>query len=292
MQPQSDLWAVAALHTSRRTGETRLISPLATLLERLEDRAACDADVIPWGAPVPAFGDLASSRVATLGLNPSNREFVDDQGLELSEDLRRFHTLRSLGIESWSQAEAKHLSLILDACRNYFMGNPYDRWFRRLDVVVAATGASFYSAEQPACHLDVIPYATAQKWMALTRRQRARLLDLAGDTLGLLLRHAPVRVLILNGQSVVTLFEKATGVRLERQVMPQWSLPRVSAAPVAGIAYAGVTNSISGHCLAQDILVLGFNHNLQSSFGVTAVAVAAIRAWVAEQAGTFTECVA
>ena len=35
----------------------------------------------------------------------------------------------------------------------------------------------------------------------------------------------------------------------------------------------------------RDILVLGYNHNIQSSFGVTNEAIRAIRDWVAERSG-------
>jgi len=251
-----------------------------TLLDRISDEAAREADVIHWGCPVPAFGDPAGARVATLGLNPSNREFVGDDGLELVGDLRRFHTLASLGLSDWDAADADHLDRILASCRNYFAGNPYDRWFRRLDAVVSATGASFYDPGSPACHLDLVPYATARKWTALTPRQRVGLLRLTGDTLGLLLRRSSIRVLILNGQSVVSHFQEATGFALDRTKMPDWSLSRQSSADVTGYAYQGRMDAILGYPLSHELLVLGFNHNRQSSYGVTSAVIAAIRGWI------------
>ena len=53
---------------------------LTTLIDRFDAPELAEADVIPWGCPVPSFGDLSSSQVATLGLNPSNKEFVDEVG--------------------------------------------------------------------------------------------------------------------------------------------------------------------------------------------------------------------
>lgn len=279
---QIDLLADSAARARRTAAgqQWSLFPTLVTLLDRIGADAARDADVIPWGCPVPAFGDPTVARVASLGLNPSNREFVDDRGRELAGDARRFHTLRSLGLATWADADAEHLDQILAACRDYFDGNPYDRWFRRLDTVVSATGASFYDSASPACHLDLIPYATAQKWTALSARQRAGLLRLAGDTLGLLLRRSAVRVLILNGQSVVTHFQAATGIALDRAEMSDWALPRQSGDDVPGIAYHGRVDAVSGFPLPAELLVLGFNHNLQSSYGVTAKVVGAIRRWV------------
>jgi hypothetical protein len=256
-------------------------STLTTLIDRLDSSAVSGTNVIPWGCPVPSFGDLPSSRVATLGLNPSNREFVDELGNELQGASRRFHTLRSLGLTSWSDVDARHLRMILESCSTYFLGNPYDRWFKRLDQVVAGTRASYYNASHGACHLDLIPYATARKWTELSTQQRSSLLSVAGDTLGLLLRDSPVRILILNGRSVVEQFQQIADIYLERQEMPAWSLPRYLKPAVTGVAYRGMVDTLSGIGLGHKVLVLGFNHNLQSSFGVTTEVILAIRDWIA-----------
>ena len=258
-------------------------SALATLIDRMDDPRITRSGVIRWGAPVPSFGDLATSKVATLGLNPSNREFVDETGKELDGRARRFHTLQSLGIRSWEDADASHLRLILNSCRNYFLCNPYDRWFKRLDEVVSGTETSFYGDSNRACHLDLIPYATFHKWTDLTRVQRITLLSSAGDVLALLLRDSPVRVLLLNGASVVEHFERLTGLHLERREMRDWSLRRRGTMHVQGIAYQGVLRHLCGVSLSREVLVLGYNHNIQSSFGVTTEVVKAIRGWVSTQ---------
>lgn len=259
-----------------------MYSTLTTLIDRLDSSAVSATNVIPWGCPVPSFGDLSKSQVATLGLNPSNREFVDESGNELQGALRRFHTLSSLGLKSWSDVDVRHLRMILESCTKYFLGNPYDKWFKQLDKVVAGTGASYYAASAMACHLDLIPYATSRKWTELTGQQRSSLLAVAGDTLALLLRDSPVRTLILNGSSVVQLFQDIAGIRLENHEMPSWSLPRESKPDVMGVASIGTVDMLSGIALEHRILVLGFNHNLQSSFGVTRQATEAIRRWIGQ----------
>lgn len=263
---------------------TGLHTTLTTLIDRLESSVASRLRVIPWSSPVASFGDLSRSTVASLGLNPSNREFVDELGRELDGDFRRFHTLRSLELESWSDIDANHIRLVMDSCNEYFFRNPYDRWFRKLDAVISVTGASFYDALFPACHLDLIPFATACKWTELDRPQRTRLLGIAGDTLALLLRCSPVRLLILNGQTVVDQFQQLAGSTLERFEMVEWTLPRGSGPGVAGVAYRGVVDSLYGFPLCNTILVVGYNHNLQSSFGVTNEVIGAIRQWIGVQA--------
>jgi hypothetical protein len=255
---------------------------LTTLIDRLDSPGIAGTQVIRWGCPVPSFGDLANSRVATLGLNPSNREFMDESGNELDGHLRRFHTLNSLGLRSWEEVDARHLSLILESCRSYFLRNPYDTWFKRLDQVVSAANASFYDAARAACHLDLIPYATSRKWTELTPRQRSSLMQVTADTLGLLLRDSPVRILLLNGQSVVSKFQEIAGIRLEREEMAGWTLPREQKPEVAGFSYRGRVEAISGINLGHEVLVLGYNHNLQSSFGVTKSVIQAIRDWISK----------
>lgn len=255
---------------------TRLVDQLGTEARELEA-----AGVIGWGAPIPSFGDFSQARVATLGLNPSNREFVDERGYELEGGSRRFHTLRSLGVRAWSEVGATHLEKIVESCADYFVSNPYDRWFRRLDEVLSGIGASFYESLSNACHLDLIPYATNRKWTDLSGAQRATLLEVGRDTLGLLLRDSSIEVLILNGRSVVDRFQQVTDVLLERETIPNCSLPRAQGRSVIGIGYSGTIETIHGLDLGRSVLVLGYNHNLQSSFGVTASAVHHLRLWIA-----------
>lgn len=266
-----------------------MYSALTTLIDRLDKPEIAETGVISWGAPVPSFGNVATSVVATLGLNPSNREFVDESGRELDGPNRRFHTLQSLGLRSWEDTEARHLRMILDSCRNYFLCNPYDRWFKRLDDIVAGTGASFYDDSSTACHLDLVPYATSSKWTELTIHQRSTLLLFARDVLGILLRDSPIRMLLLNGSSVVEHFEKVTNVRLEPRQMQHWTLPRRTKPDVLGISYRGTVHSLCGVKLSQGILVLGYNHNIQSSFGVTSEVVLAIQEWVASEVARLAE---
>jgi hypothetical protein len=261
-----------------------LESNLLELVKLLGDRALHTAGVIPWSSPIPSFGDLGQAKVATLGLNPSNREFVDARGDELDGPNRRFHTLKSLSLPSWAKAKDRHLELMAESCRTYFNANPYDGWFKRLDEIIVGTKCSYYERQgHLACHLDLIPFATAEKWMALSNAQRVALLSYAGDTLGQLVRDSSVNVLILNGASVVAGFERAAGISLRPKVMPSWALPRKATPHVPGIGYRGKVHRMGRVSLRREVLVLGFNHNIQSSFGVTKVVKSEIAKWIEKQ---------
>lgn len=258
-----------------------MLNTLSKLFKQMNDPGLTSANIIPWGCPVPSFGDLIRSKVATVGLNPSNKEFVDNKGKELEGQNRRFQTLRSLGIDKWSDADDDHLNLIYDSCRNYFKRNPYDYWFKNLDNLISGTQSSYYNmTSMLACHIDLVPYATSCKWTELTTQQRSYLMGLASETIGISLLESSVQLLILNGKSVVDNLQIVTRTSFDQIEMLDWTLPRKSGLGVKGYAYFGTINEISGIKFGRDITVLGFNHNIQSSFGVTKKIKNSIKDWI------------
>jgi hypothetical protein len=257
---------------------------LTMLIDRLDLGRFNTSCVIRWSAPVPVFGDLLRSSVATLGINPSNREFVDSNGEELEGTQRRFHTLNSLGIDSWAEADSGHLTRILDTCLCYFGGNPYNLWFKKLDYVLSGTGVSYYSSPGSACHLDLVPLATEQKWGEIGAGEQRSLLGGVARILALVLRDSQIKVLVLNGSTAVGGFERTSGVVLEKREMPSWDLVRgPGRRDVGGRAFRGEVRELDGVPLNRRLLVLGFNHNIQSSFGMNGSVARAIRDWVAQE---------
>jgi hypothetical protein len=257
-----------------------LYGEIASFIDRLDDPRLIESSVLGWACPVPFFGQLDGATVATVGINPSNREFLAEDGTELPDVLRRLPTLRSLGLASWTEARAIHIREIVTACTEYFSRNPYDRWFRVLDGVLIPMGASLYGDHPKACHLDLMPYATTVKWGALPRVEQSTLLSVTQDALGLMLRTSSIETLILNGRTVVEHFEALTGVTLEVAAVDAWQLSRVGRSPVPGVAYWGEISEIGAIPLDRTVRVAGFNHNLQSSFGVTRRALSAIGTWL------------
>lgn len=239
--------------------------------------------VIPWAAPVVAFGSPIESQVATLGLNPSNLEFVDGKGLQLIETQKRFESLQSLRLSRWEQVNLEHVELILESCEEYFFRNPYDQWFKRLEKILVETGASYYGRiGRGTCHLDLVPFVTAEKWSVLSRIQKAELVELGGPSLARTLSASNVKVLVLNGATVVKEFGRLlSGVSLQAQQQPSWTLQD---GRVQGLSYTARVSAVGGIRLKHEILVLGFNHNIQSSFGVTTQVVGNIATWIGQQA--------
>lgn len=259
-----------------------MYTTIASLVERLDDGALEGLGVIPWAAPVPFFGDLSSASVATVGINPSQQEFVDATGRLLVGHASRLPTLATLGLEGWAFADHHSLKEILRACGDYFRGNPYMRWFGVLERLLNLGRRSYYGSSPSACHLDLVPFATQPTWGGLSKLTQAALVDSGARWLGLLVRDSPVQTLLLNGRAVVELVQTAADERFIPNCEANWDLPRASGRHVRGCSYRARVQHIGGVDLGKPVNILGWNHNLQSSFGVTGTAIDGIGAWVAD----------
>jgi len=251
-----------------------------TLIGLLHAGGPITFGAIPWASPVVSFGNPANSKIATLGLNPSNLEFSDGSGNQLQAPYHRFESLTTLQVRDWSEVAAQGVRRVWQACEDYFYRNPYDQWFKRLEKVLVGTGATYYSRiGEQACHLDLVPFATAEKWSALTTAHRAGLIELGIPSLVRTIKASDIRVLVLNGSTVVREFSRLlNGQALASREMPSWAL---QGGRVSGVAHIGRVSELNGIALDRELLVLGYNHNIQSSFGVTTDVVSRIATWVA-----------
>ena len=259
---------------------TDIHSVFAGLIQLLKGSSLDATGAVKSWSPVPYFGDLLSAEVATVGLNPSDKEFENRAGTELSGDSRRLHTLTSLGLSSWSQATGDHVSAVKESCDSYFHANPYWRWFGRLEPILTELEVSYRSG---ACHLDLVPFATRPVWGRLKREQRSALMESRKD-IGHLIAESPIRVLILNGAGVVKGFARMADIELDRVRKTEWDLVRKRGRDVRGWSFKGVLTSWpDAGALERDIVVLGFNHNIPGTPGTTGELARAIGRWARSQ---------
>ncbi len=223
--------------------------------------------MLPGSTPVVAFGDPTHSWAATLGLNPSRVEFVED-GVELDGEERRFETLGSLGVRRLEDTPEEVVARIYERCNRYFHGNPYRRWFDDLERMLNTVGASYFA--NTACHLDLSQWATDPTWNKLPRQARERLVADDAEFLRTQLRAEPIRLLLLNGRGVMQAFKATLSARLNEE------RKTVSDRSVTARLYTGRYG---------DVAVIGWSTNLQSSFGVSTKFRSALAARVAELAG-------
>ena len=230
--------------------------------------------VIEWASPVPYFGRAERARIASVGLNPSGREFCDRSGGPLRGRDRRLETLDSLGLRDWSDAGPAECSAVAEACSDYFDGNPYG-WFDPLEVILNRAGQGTLR-DGGACHIDLAPWATQPAWSGLKGAERDALMQCGRATLASLVSSARFEVLLLNGVGVIKGLERATGVRLPVNYAPEWD-DRSG----RGRRWSVVVDSLGRVELARPVTILGWNWNLQSSH-ITAATRDSIIAWAAE----------
>jgi len=224
--------------------------------------------VVPGSRPVVAFGDPTRAEVATLGINPSVHEFVED-GRLLAGDLRRLATLDALGAVDCSELTVEQVAAVVADCAAYFQQRPYRRWFDPLDKLLrAGTDASYYDGS--ACHLDLVQWATDPTWSKLPGDVQQALLDDGVPHLRAQLSRENVRLVVLNGRQVLTQAE-ALGLA---------DLTEVGRLPVGATTCRLYTGTGGG------VRWLGWSTNLQSSWGVSAAFKQQLGAWLAEVSTT------
>lgn len=84
------------------------------IAERLREKPPENCTIVSNSTPIIAFGRFRSAKVASISLNPSWAEFEPVKGNN------RFHTLETLGLDSYSNIKDEHVNKILDYCERYF----------------------------------------------------------------------------------------------------------------------------------------------------------------------------
>lgn len=219
--------------------------------------------VLHNACPVPFFGEAATARVATIGLNPSHGEFEDAPGQLRAAS--RLPTRAALGVDDWVEASDGVFSRIAQACSCYFRRNPYWKWFNPLERMLEGIGHGTFVGGG-ACHLDLVPWATRPIWGRLSEHERRFLLRQGQPVLHQLLASLHVETLLLNGTTVVDSFQHDIDGRLRYEYVDNWQIGRGT-----GRRWWGCINQIGGYRLRQPVTVLGWGGNLQSSFIRSAV---------------------
>lgn len=190
------------------------MSPLPQLSERL--RREPGTFTVPRSTPVLFFGDLFTARVATVGLNPSDREFLDRNGEQLAGPLRRFETLDSLGSTNRTSLTDAQCDQAITTMRGYFGdGKPIYGWFRALARVTDGLGFDFTRGE--VAHLDLVQEATKPTWSGLPPEEQTRLLDADLPFLRWQITSFPLELVVCTGKTVSNHVCSGFGVEITEQ---------------------------------------------------------------------------
>jgi len=173
--------------------------------------SAAHPDVMWQALPVPWFGNVLSERVkvATVGLNPSWREFRTEGGV-LRNSRERLPVVTDFGAKCRYEITGVQAQQAALARAKYFVlskAREPNTWFKKLQGVMAATvratGRNWSYADGTAVHLDIVACATCPTWSKLNTDAQDVLVNKCfpkfSDTLS---RIPPEAWLLLDGQKV------------------------------------------------------------------------------------------
>lgn len=221
------------------------------VLDRARLPPAPGSGVVPGSTPVVCLGDPSTAAVATLGIAPPPRQFLDHSGRLLTGARRRLATLDSLGAHRPAGLTTAQARAVVDACTAYFERHPH-HWFQALDEVLrTGLGASYYAGT--ACHLHLVQWATTTRWTGLTPAMQA---DLLRADLGFVRRQLDegrFRVVVVTGQPALRWVQESGLVTWRHAAT-------LHGAPTARV-YTG---------LRADLRFVGWSCTLQGSAGAAA----------------------
>ena len=120
--------------------------------------------------PIHWFGDRVAYnrskiRIVTVGLNPSDKEFRNNNRESFNIGLR-FQDYEEKGLEA--------------VYNNYFEYNPYS-WFKSFECILNGLDASYYSEKgmpNRVLHTDICsPWATDPTWSKLPNQEKKNLME-------------------------------------------------------------------------------------------------------------------
>ncbi len=163
------------------------------------------------------FGDLFRADVASVGLNPSDQEYLTKYGVLLAGPAQRFATTDSLGADNRSSLSDEQCAEAVQWMRNYYEpGKPvYSSWFNALARVIDGFGASFRAGSS--AHLDLVQESTRPVWSELDGLEREELLKQDLPFLEWEIRAFPLRAVICTGKTVSVQLRRQLGVSVKEE---------------------------------------------------------------------------
>ena len=175
------------------------------LVSRIMTANPRDLHVVERSFPITHFGRLEKSRVVTVGINPSVREFFDGRkpARLLEEPLKRVLDRESIGIRDSDVPSIDDALKVLASYNQYFeTGNHYS-WFNALQKwALDPLGVSY--SEGSVAHLDLVQWATKPVWSGIKSKSVREQLVLSDSRfLSEQIRMSRPELVLFNGATVV-----------------------------------------------------------------------------------------
>ncbi|MEI8572052.1 hypothetical protein J0667_08855 [Methylomonas sp. WH-1] len=232
------------------------------LLTRLKKQNLNTSLIVKDSTPVLGFGDYYCASVATVGLNPSHREFLDSKRLLLLGPNNRLETNKTLRISDIQHALPHQLQIIECGCLQYFHKNPYKSWFDKFNPILNSFDVSYYDGT--ACHLDLVQSATNKNWSKLSAYEKKNLLENESWFFKEQVCNKNIKIILLNGRSVINAFISLFDKNLKEI--------KISEINNNCATYDSIVWNLNINCKEPDkcreFIVIGWSINIQSSYGV------------------------
>lgn len=185
------------------------------LYERL--RRQPSASTVAGTLPVLFFGDLFNAAVASVGLNPSDQEYLSKDGALLAGPAQRFATTNTLRAVDRPSLSDEQCASAIEWMRDYYEpGKPvYGSWFNALSRVIEGFGANF--RDRSSAHLDLVQESTSPVWSELDDLEREELLEQDLPFLEWEIRAFPLRAVICTGKTVSVHVRRQLRVSVEEE---------------------------------------------------------------------------
>ena len=178
-------------------------------IERILEKKPIGAPIVKNSTPVISFGDPNKALAATVGINPSSKEFLDGKNEILPIEKKRLVDLDLLGRTSLNDLTVEDAEKIIDGCYNYFDKEKYyKKWFAQMqEFVLTPTGYSYFDGT--ACHLDLIQWATDPVWGSINNKDvQELLLEKDKEFFKYQISNYNFETVFLNGKTVLQQVEK------------------------------------------------------------------------------------
>jgi hypothetical protein len=176
------------------------------LLDKISEPLPTTTKIVEGSIPIVFFGNVEKAEIATLSLNPSNKEFEHNSVIRRCVDRKQLRVSDSQKLTR-EQAESVYQSLLL-----YFKVNPYKAWFNPMNKLFLSNGYEYYNDK--IVHLDISPWATFNKWNSLSREERESIID--ASIIEKVIKMRGIKRLFINGKTAFNVFCTTLNIKAKK----------------------------------------------------------------------------
>lgn len=180
--------------------------------------SSANAAIMWQCVPVPAFGNHKSPSVcvATVGLNPSATEFLNDKR-DWKPATKRLPLVIDFGVRERDRVSAANLEQAANLRAKYFKRTPH-AWFNPLQGLLSALNTHWNYSAGTAVHVDLVACGTWRAWKELSTQTTKELVKNCRNHLKRTLTELPDGTLLLLDGGTVNTTLAGFGKQVEEKI--------------------------------------------------------------------------